>query len=82
MSPCSRVDFGDGTVAIVKHSGARHARCPFCSGSQPATQLCDEVLSRAENGKEFTCDAKVCVYCAQQVDGKDYCPRHRKERKP
>lgn len=80
--PCSVIKLPGGAVAIVKHAPGRFPRCKWCYGSQPATQLCDEVLSRAPDGTEFTCDAKVCVHCAQRVGEKDYCPKHRKETQP
>lgn len=79
--PCSVIKLPGGGVAIIKHAPQRFPLCKWC-GSRPATQLCDEVISKTVGGDEITCDAKVCVHCAQRVAEKDYCPRHRKETKP
>lgn len=84
LMPCSRINLPDGGVAIVKHAAAHHPKCRFCptlhdgSGARPATQLCDEVISKTLGGGEITCDAKICVCCAQRIGDKDYCPKHRK----
>ena len=74
--PCSTIKLPDGTVAIVKHAKARDPRCRFCSGAHPATQLCDAVIGHTLGGAEITCDARVCVVCAQREGEKDFCPKH------
>lgn len=89
--PCSHVKLPDGTMAIVKHGAPRYPRCRFCAArlaregrandgalKNRATLLCDEVLARAPDGTEFTCDAPICVACAQHIGEKDFCPKHRK----
>jgi hypothetical protein len=87
--PCSRINLPGGGVAIVKHAAARHPKCTFCptrfrwdGWHRPATQLCDEVISKTLGGGEITCDAKICAACAQRIGDKDYCPKHRKEATP
>lgn len=87
--PCSHFRFPDGTVAIVKHAAARYQKCKFCEARlaqagalhdgclmQNATLLCDFEVGRTLGGQPITCDAKVCVYCAQSIGDKDFCPKH------
>jgi len=76
MSPCSTIKLPGGGVAFVKHGATRFPRCKWCNGARAATQLCDKVISKTLGGAEITCDEKVCVQCAQRVDGKDFCPKH------
>lgn len=81
--PCSHIKLPDGTVAIVRHSAARHPRCKFCPVDDKrqacdATLLCDFVVGKTFGGEELTCSAPICTHCARRVGDKDICPKHPK----
>lgn len=71
---CVRIPLPGGGVAIV--CGAKKRRSP-CDCGRPHTKLCDYVLSKTLDGKEITCDAKLCAMCAFMVGEKDFCWKHR-----
>ena len=73
---CQQIKMPDGSVGIICGPAPRYPRCQFCHGSQPATLLCDFVVGYSLGGDRFTCDAKVCTFCARHVEGMDICPKH------
>lgn len=86
--PCEWIKLPGGGTAIVKVSGRRYPKCKFCAQrldglahdgclTQDATLLCDHEIGRTLGGEPITCDAKICVLCAQRVGDKDFCPNHR-----
>ena len=68
---CDRVQLPGGGVAIVCSSRKRQR----CKCGKPATLLCDWKVASRKSG---TCDAPICVSCAEHVAAdKDLCPTHR-----
>lgn len=67
---CDRVQLPGGGVAIVCSRGRRPR--PKCACGKPSSLLCDWKV------KGGTCDAPICVSCAEHVgNDKDLCPTHR-----
>jgi len=60
---CERIQFGDGSVAIVCSRGRRRQRCVGCQ-RYTAEKLCDGIIP----GRRGTCSAPVCVACAVHTD--------------
>lgn len=72
---CDRLQFPDGTTAIVCSRGRRH-RCeaPGCSSS--ATRQCDFPVNRPGK-RSRTCDRWICEQHAKRVGADvDWCPPH------
>jgi len=72
--PCTPVDLGNGTTAIVCTRGRPGSRNRLCSCQRRATLVCDWPV---EGGK--TCDKNICTSCRRVVRGLDICPFHRGE---
>jgi hypothetical protein len=75
--PCDRIKPPGGGTAIIRSRGGRYPRCKFC-GSQSAMLLCDFEIGVTLGGYPITCDARICVHCAQHAGpDMDFCPKHR-----
>lgn len=73
MAYCTKVDLGNGHVAMVRMSGRRPGNelCSAC-GKFPHTLLCDYPVGRSR-----TCSKKLCKLCAVRTPtGSDFCPNH------
>ena len=73
---CERMDFSDGTFAIVCGSRRTRKKCKWCGA--PATKLCDHVTSSpAQIMHRKMCDAPMCDRHAKSIGPeKDLCPFH------
>lgn len=73
--PCTRVDLGNGSVALVKHGKPRAPKCRYCR--KMSTKLCDAIVGQTLGGSDITCDAPICDDHATSRGGaSDFCPKH------
>lgn len=70
---CTPMKLAGGGVAIACSRGSSGKRCKWCGGR--AEKLCDFPVKI--KGKDGTCDANMCVRCAQNIGpNADLCPPH------
>lgn len=73
--PCHTLKLPGGGVAIACSRGFKQSPCSVPGCANRSSKLCDYPVVR--EGKQTTCDAKLCDRCAVKVGrDKDFCPAH------
>jgi len=75
--PCHWIKLEDGTIAHIRTSGHRRAKCHKCG--KPSDFLCDFPMHRTIGGDVLkTCDRNLCSSCTNKgiSPDKDFCDEH------